>query len=121
MCYVLPTLQGSLECVEGVSLLGLPSAQASELRMPLLRILILDGVDMEGWACIDAPELAMLSWRGGKWATMPLSLDGISNIAVLDLQDCSNLETLPDNLQARAAFKDSLLSCCSFHLLSCSS
>lgn len=109
-CYVLATLQGSLEGVEGNSLLGLPSAvQVIELRMPLLRILVLDGVHMEGGAYIDAPHLAMLSWRGGEWSAMPLSLDGIPETAVLDLQDCSNLETLPDDLQARGACKEHLL------------
>ena len=121
MCCVLATLQGRLECVEGISLLGLPLAvRASELRMPLLRILILDGVDMEAGAYIDAPQLAMLSWHGGKWAAMPLSLDGIPQLAVLDLQHCSNLETLPDNLQARAACRNTCFDA-AHEVLSCAS
>ena len=70
--------------------------------MPVLRILVLDGVSVEGWACIEAVQLAMLSWRNGEWSVMPLSLHGIPETAVLDLQDCGNMETLPDNLQARA-------------------
>ena len=97
-------LQGNLGCVEGISLLGLPLAlQTSNLCMPLLRILVLDDVNMERKACIDAPQLAMLSWRGGAWAAMPLSLYDIPPVAVLDLQDCTTLETLPGDLQARAS------------------
>ena len=97
--------QGSLECVEGISLLGLSSAvRASQLcRMPFLRILILDGVNMEGCSHIVAPQLAMLSWRSGNMGSaMPLSLDGIPGVAVLDLQGSFTLETLPSSLQARA-------------------
>ena len=100
----MPMLQGSLECVEGISLSGLPSAvRASSLcRMPVLRILVLDGVDVDGCACIAAPQLAMLSWHSGEWRAMPLSLDGIPQTAALDLRGCSKLETLPGSLQARA-------------------
>ena len=97
-------VQGVLECVEGLSLVGLPSPVNCEAlgRMPNLRILIMDGVDVKSpLTGFELPHLAMLSWRNHASEELPLNCDTVRNAAVLDLQGCSNLTSLPDGIEVR--------------------
>ena len=95
-------------------------------RMPMLRILVLDGVmrvnvelfgvesphfAMASWhGCklhrilldLHLPHLAMLSWRNAGVNFLPFSFRGIKSAAVLDMSGSYGLQRLPHTLQARS-------------------
>ena len=97
-------MQGVLECTEGLFMMGQPSPLNTDAlgRMPNLRILVSDGVDMEQpLTGFELPQLAMLSWRNHASEELPLDFNTVRNAAVLDLQGCSNLLSLPNGLEVR--------------------
>ena len=123
-------MQGTLAHVEGIPLSGLQAVDVTSLkafsRMPLLRILILDGVAMDGLqkgpvsslamlsrrAGLTAsslppgfhlPRLAMVSWRDISGPSLPFLLNLIKSAAVLDISGSSKLNRLPGNLQVWVA------------------
>ena len=97
-------MQGMLKGVEGISLAGLrvDSAMAEALScMPDLRILILDGVKLDGvLSGAQLPRLAMLSWRDAGGPVLPFALEAVKSAAVLDISGNGELERLPADLQA---------------------
>lgn len=90
--------------MEGVSLKGLHLSSTSVdafTRMPHLRILILDDVNMEKMpASARLPGLAMLSCQNASGTSLPFALESIKQAAVLDISGSSELARLPDDLQA---------------------
>ena len=107
-------MQAMLEHVEGISLVGLASPVNTEAlsRMPDLRILIADGVDVESpLTGFELPKLAMLSWREKAGQELSFGWSTVRKAAVIDLQGCHNLTDLPDGLQVCQPCASNLLLC----------
>lgn len=97
-------VQGVLECIEGLSITGLPSPVNTDAlgRMPYLRILIFDYADVkQSLTGVELRNLAMLSWRCSLAEELPLHFHTMQNAAVLDFGGCINLVTMPDGLEVR--------------------
>ena len=110
--------QGTLKQLEGISLSGLRADTVdfeSFSRMPLLRILVLDGVDMgdalssfelphltmSSWRGFSThemlfgfhlPYLAMFSWRDAGGVSLPFALETVRQAAVLDMSRSDELK-----------------------------
>lgn len=95
-------MQAMLEHVEGISLVGLASPVNAEAlsRMPNLRILIADGMDVRlPLTGSELAKLAMLSWREKAGRELSFDWTTIRKASVIDLQGCPTLTDLPDGLQ----------------------
>ena len=101
--------QGTLAQVEGISFQDfhrdLPDLPEALRRMPNLRILILDGVQIDNMESVlsgfQLPRLAMLSWRDAGGPSLPIALEAIPSAVVIDIAGSLELERLPADLQAR--------------------
>ena len=121
-------MQGSLERLEGISLLGVDVDSAMFKAFngtPMLRILILDGVKAKSMhfgyraprlamllcqagfkghkvlSGFQLPRIAMMSWRNADGRALPLAFGTIKSAAVLDISESAQLKRLPADLQAR--------------------
>ena len=95
-------MQAMLEHVEGISLVGLASPVNAEAlrRMPNLRIIIADGMDVTApLTDVKLPKLAMLSWREKAGRELSFGWNTVRKAAVIDLQGCPTLTDLPDGME----------------------
>ena len=104
---LLQIVQGMLRRTETFSLAGyqLPEHLNGEMfgRMPALRVLNLDGVAFGDRGIEqELPSLACLTWRYGRAARFPFSLEAIKSAGVLVLRGVTCLQPLLDGLQARS-------------------
>ena len=96
-------MQGKLEHVQGISMVGLVSPVDAEAlaRMPNLRLLNADGVDVkQPLRGLDLPALAMLSWREKAGSELSFDWYTARTAVVIDVQGHPTLARLPDDMQA---------------------
>ena len=69
-------------------------------RMPMLQILIPDGIKTNTTiSALQLPRLVLLSWRGACAPLLPFDVEGMKSAVVLDILG-GNVKWLPRNLQA---------------------